>query len=327
MEVGDVLGCLECFLPLLHSIRGHRPHSHTLPEGMAMTTRRTLLASSIALPALAVTGSAGAQPATPAVQTQSGLVYGDVDGSQLLLDVYLPADGATSRPAVLLFYGGGFGMGDRSWMAEHAIGLAEAGCVAVTPDYRLLDGVGGNLWPAQLDDAQRAVRWVRANAERYGVDPDRVGAYGHSSGGLSAAHLGVRETHDNADASLARYSSRVACAIDIASVTDVTSSSPNPGIEAEFVGQLGGTRQELPDAYVDVSPVSHVDADTVPFLLLYGIDDTFVSIEQGRRLAAVLHAADGEVVYGEFAGIDHLDWSWRRSALWSLAFLGRHLGV
>lgn len=64
--------------------------------------------------------------------------------------------------------------GDRSWMGDAAQGLAAAGYVAFTVGYRLFGGGTRNLWPAQLDDAQRAVRWVRANAEMYEVDPARL---------------------------------------------------------------------------------------------------------------------------------------------------------
>ncbi len=290
-----------------------------------MTTRRTLLASALAVPALAVAANMAAQEATPAIQWELGVVYGDVDGTQLLIDIYLPADSGTLQPAVLLFYPGGFGAGERSWMAEQALALADAGYVAFTPDYRLLGEDGSNQWPTQLDDAQRAVRWVRANAETYGVDPDRVGSYGHSAGATLASQLGVRETRDNADPDLADYSSRVTCVVDIAGLTDLTIPWPDPENGAVSPMLFGGTPDEVPDAYVDFSVVTHVNADTAPFLILHGSGDSEVPIEHSRRLADVLHQANVEVVFGEFSGIGHRDWSWAPSAGWTLAFLERHL--
>ena len=290
-----------------------------------MTTRRTLLASTLAVPALAIAASTAAQEATPAVQPEMGVIYGDIDGTQLLVDIYPPAASDTPQPAVLLFYPGGYGAGERSWMAEQAMALAGAGYVAFTPDYRLLGEDGSNQWPTQLDDAQRAVRWVRANAERYGVDPNKVASYGHSAGAALALHLGARETRDNADPDLADYSSRVACVVEMASLTDLTIpwiDEANPTLGALF---LGGTAEEVPDAYADYSVVTHIDADMAPTLILHGSGDSEVPVEHSRRLADVLHENMVEVVYGEFSGIDHRDWTWAPSAPWTLAFLERHL--
>jgi acetyl esterase/lipase len=100
----------------------------------------------------------------------------------LLLDIYEPTDaGAHPRPAVLLIHGGGWTSFDKSTMRNMGKFLARSGFVAFSVDYRLLQGTD-NRWPAQLDDVQRAVRWVRANAAKYGVDPDHIGAFGHSAG-------------------------------------------------------------------------------------------------------------------------------------------------
>jgi dienelactone hydrolase len=81
-------------------------------------------------------------------------------------------------------------------------------------NYRLAFG-RENTWPAQLDDVQRAVRWVRKNAVQYGVDPARIGAMGASAGGHLVCMLGLVETRDNSDPALAGFSSRVKCVVDI----------------------------------------------------------------------------------------------------------------
>ena len=92
--------------------------------------------------------------------------------------------------------------------------LARSGFVAFSVDYRLFNGTV-NLWPAQLDDVQRAVRWIRANAAKYRVDPNRIGAFGHSAGAQLAALLGMEDTRDNSDPSLAKYSSKVQAVVDV----------------------------------------------------------------------------------------------------------------
>ena len=127
----------------------------------------------------------GAGPAS--IATEFDVVYGEVNGEELLLDVWHPPARETPRPAVMLFHGGPWmqGIGRRTDMNETARALAAAGYVAVNVEYRVMDDVPGhNLWPALLDDAQRAVRWVRANAATLGIDPDRIGSSGGSSGGI-----------------------------------------------------------------------------------------------------------------------------------------------
>lgn len=186
-----------------------------------MTTRRTLLASAALAPLLASPPLTAAQ-ATPeaAVSEEPDVPYGEAGGEPLLLDVYRPPVRDRPRPAVLLFHGGGLVKGSRTDMADPARKLAAAGYVTFAVEYRLFQAeTGQNAWPAQLDDAQRAVRWVRANAATYRIYPVRLAAVGHSSGGYLASMLGVRETRDNADAALAGYSSRVNCVTDLAGET------------------------------------------------------------------------------------------------------------
>jgi acetyl esterase/lipase len=298
-----------------------------------MRSHRTVLASAVVALLLYTVGVATAQQASPgassaaapgAVVTERNVPYGEAGREQLLLDIHRPPTRDTTRPAVLLFHGGGLVFGDRTWMDDWAQHLAEVGYVAFSIGYRLLGEDGSDRWPAQLDDAQRAVRWVRANADDYGVDPERICAFGHSAGGLLASHLGVRDTRDNADPALGAYSSRVECTVDIAGPVEPTIPPFDPS-DTSLVGLLGGTAKEVPDAYRDFSPISYIDGDTVPFLVLHSASDTLVSVEHSRRLVDALHAAAIEVVYGEFPNIDHLDWAWANAGTWILAFLGAHL--
>ena len=169
-----------------------------------------------------------------------GVVYGRVADELLLLDVHIPPHRARPRPAVVLVHGGGMWTGSRADMAHPARQLARAGYVAFAVDYRLVDAAAGrHRWPAQLDDVQRAVRWVRANAGRYGVDPGRVGAYGWSAGGQLAALLGTRDTRDFAPAN-AGYSSRVTCVVALAGDVDLAAYTRPPALD-EVVALLGGT--------------------------------------------------------------------------------------
>jgi acetyl esterase/lipase len=253
------------------------------------------------------------------------VVYGIVDREPLLLDVYRPPTRATPRPAVVLVHGGGMWTGSRADMADPARQLARAGYVAFAIDYRLVDAATArHRWPAQLDDVQLAVRWLRAGADRYGVDPERVGAYGWSAGGQLAALLGARDTRDLALAN-ADQSSRVGCVIDLAGDVDLTAYTVPPALD-EVVALLGGTPAEVPERFRDVSPLSWIDTRTVPFLIIHGLEDDVVPIEQSRRLVAALRAAGVEVEYTELPGAGHGDLTWSRVGSVALAFLGRHLG-
>jgi acetyl esterase/lipase len=176
---------------------------------------------------------------TGSVSVRENVRYALVNGQPLLLDVYQPAGHISGpRPAVVLIHGGGWTSLDKSTMRGMAPLLARSGFAAFSVDYRLLQG-SENRWPAQLDDVQRAVRWLRANAAEYDVNPDRIGAFGHSAGGQLAALLGMEETRDNSDPALAKYSSRVRAVVDVSGPTDFTSQH-DPDGEA-FLANLLGT--------------------------------------------------------------------------------------
>lgn len=225
----------------------------------------------------------------PDVSVHNDVVYGTVNGQKLLLDVYDPGDESTDRPAVLLIHGGGWSAFDKSTMKGMGTFLARTGFVAFAVDYRLTDGKT-NPWPAQLDDVQRAVRWVRANAGEYRVDRDRIGAWGHSSGAQLAALLGLEDTRDNSDAALAKFSSRVEAVVDFAGPTDFTTNHDHEG-DAFLSAFFGGDYAHKADVWKDASPVFHVSRNSAPFLIIHGSHDEEVPIAQAQELADKLKQA------------------------------------
>jgi acetyl esterase/lipase len=262
-------------------------------------------------------GRAAAQEATPTappdtIARERDVVYGVAEGQELLLDVARPPARDASRPAVVLVHGGAWEMGtDRTSMLEPALALAEDGYVTFNIDYRLTgDPAGEHPWPAQLDDVQRAVRWVRANAGRYGVDPDRIGAYGHSAGGHLAAMLGVRDTRDNSDPEMADYSSRVQAVVALAGQMDLNIPYADDFARRAVVTLLGGTPDEVPEAYRDASPITWVDAESAPFLIIHGGADPMISVEHARRMTDALHVAEVEVVSIEIPTGSHFSVAW-----------------
>jgi acetyl esterase/lipase len=256
-----------------------------------------------------------AQDATPVVAWEHGVTYGEADGRPLQLDVFRPPARDEPRPAVVLLPGWGT---TRLGMDKQARELAVAGYVAVTVDYTL-------KWPEFIDDAQLAVRWVRAHAAPYGIDPERICAYGWSSGGQLAAMLAVRDTRDTTDPELAEYSSRVACAVVLAGTADAALPSPDSEEDASEVEKLGGTPEEVPEAYRDVSPVAFVDEESAPMLVIQGTADSTNPVEQSRLLLTALQEAGVEVAYVELAGVGHGVDEWNENGAFALAFLERHL--
>ncbi len=294
-----------------------------------MITRRRLVSASVALPASTFSLPVQAQETTPATTTVMGVAYADRDGSPLLMDISLPTTGKPPFPAVLLFHGGGwtFGLGGPGTMAGPAQAMATAGYVAFNVSYRLTgDPAGEHRWPDQLDDAQRAVRWIRANAGMYGIDANRVVAYGHSAGGFLAMHLGVRTTRDDSDPDLAGISSRVNGVITIAGQSDLSIPYSEAFDREAVAALLGGTIEEIPEAYAEASPVTWVDDDSAPCLVIHGGVDT-MPVSQGRSMVSALQQAGVTVVSIEDAAGDHFtvaDWS--NAGPWTLAFLDRFVG-
>jgi len=232
------------------------------------------------------------QPVSPArassISVQQDVSYGTVTGHTLLLDVYDPGDNLFDRAAILLLHGGGWSANDKSGMRDVGMFFARHGFVAFSVDYRLTNGKD-NLWPAQLDDVQRAVRWIRAHASKHRIDPGHIGAYGFSAGGQLAALLGMEDTRDNSDPELAKYSSRVKAVVDVSGPSDFTTGSDRD--DAFLTAFFGGDFAHHADVWKDASPVFHVSKKCAPFLIVHGSRDEDVPIAQAQELADKLKQA------------------------------------
>jgi acetyl esterase/lipase len=198
------------------------------------------------------------------------LAYGP-HGERNLLDLYLPDESASPRPLVVCIHGGGWAGGGKEayeWMGRS---LAGHGFAAASITYRFWPQW---LCPAAMDDAQRAVRWLRRHAAQYRLDPARVGAIGGSAGAHLAAYLGLTETRDNTDPELAAYPSRVQCVVDCYGPVDfvaMMNSASAPIVEG-FIGKPLTPATEA--EYRQASPFHLVPRDLPPFLIVHGALDT-----------------------------------------------------
>jgi acetyl esterase/lipase len=242
------------------------------------------------------TAPATLSSSTP-IPVEENIPYGIANGETLLLDIYGPAVNSDHpRPAVILIHGGGWTSFDKSTMRTLGLFLARSGFVAVAVDYRLFhDGV--NRWPAQLDDVQRSVRWLRANAAKYNVAPDHIGAYGHSAGAQLAALLGMLETRDKSDPALGQYSSKVQAVVDSSGPTEFTGFPRDSDEDKFFSSFFGASYSAHPEVWRDASPIDHVSKTNEPFLIIHGTHDEQVSIAQAQALYDKLKEAGADVKF------------------------------
>jgi acetyl esterase/lipase len=218
--------------------------------------------------------------------------YRDGGARQATLDAYLPAADAPSpfgqpRPAVLAIHGGSWTGGSKGLMASGAAStvrrMLQAGLAVIAVDYRLARP-GAPSWPLVLDDLREAVRWTRRHAQELRINPDRIVAYGQSSGALLATLLATRP-----DASDSAISSRVQAVISFYGPSDLEALVKTRRLAHDPCRLfLGGQPGELGRLSAAASPLSSVTSDSPPMLLLHGTDDRWVPIEQSKRLAETL---------------------------------------
>lgn len=246
----------------------------------------------------------GAQ-APAGVVVENDVEFSNPDGQHLQLNLARPATGAGPFPAVLCIHGGGFRAGTRQ-SYDRLIGkLAERGYVAATVTYRLAPKYP---FPAAVHDVKAAVRWLRANAGKYRIDPARIGATGGSAGGHLAQFLGVTANvpEFEGDGGNPRESSRVRCVVNYYGPSDLTQSYGKSVDAAEVLPLfLGGNLEQARERHVRASPLYWVTPDAAPTLLVHGTKDTYVAYEQATWIHERLKAAGVPVELLTLEGAGH----------------------
>jgi len=228
------------------------------------------------------------------VTIQQNVVIGQGGGRDLHVDIAFPtAPPAQPMPAVLMIHGGGWSGGTHKGFLPAE--LVAQGYFVATVEYRLS---GEAPWPAQIQDCKLAVRWLRTNAAKYHVNPDRIGCLGFSAGGHLAACLGaLPDTPELAgQGGFTGVSSRVQAVVDESGPTDFTPEGrPLLGETkrdpSALVTLLGGSFADKPDIWRQASPALNVTASTPPFLIFSGEKDTGVPVNQALRMEEALKKA------------------------------------
>lgn len=276
-----------------------------------------------------------AQANLAGVRAERHLLFASAGTNNLKMDLYLPAHHRGHAPVVVLIYGGAWMMRNMGYEAPRAIWLAHNGYAAAVIDYRLSSEA---LFPAQIYDCKAAVRWLRAHAAQYGLDADRIGAWGDSSGGHLACLLG---TAGNVPAleggeGNANESSRVQAVVDFFGPTDllqmgaealpgswIDHNSPN----APEALLIGGPVQENKEKAEAANPIKYVTADAPPFFIAHGDADMLVPWQQSELLFQALRKARVSATFYRIAGAGHADPAFNSDMMRAavLAFLDKNL--
>jgi acetyl esterase/lipase len=233
------------------------------------------------------------------------VVYGKGGGRDLKLDLFLPKAGPSPRPGIVFIHGGGWSGGNRHAFYRQAAYLAsKRGYVGACIGYRLS---GEAKFPAAVEDAKCAVRWLRANARAYGVDPNRIAAAGGSAGGHLVAMLALTDSAAGLEGTggNAGGSSRVNLAIVFNGVTDLTPLAGRAQTSNPVSSFLGAMPAEKPEVYRQASPVTYVSKQAPPFLFLHGTADMTVPIEQAKLLQRKLREVGVQAELDESPGAGH----------------------
>lgn len=223
-------------------------------------------------------------PPLPAdVELQENIEYGKVGDRPLMLDLYRPKKLEGKVPGLIFIHGGGWKSGQRQDYRVYTNWFAQQGYVAATISYRLSKEA---KFPAAVEDAKCAVRWMRKNAESLGVDPDKIVPIGGSAG----AHLSMMVAYSPDDASLAGTGghpdipSNVAAVVDIYGPYDLeTPEGKSAGVVKDFLGKK--SYEEAPDLWKRLSPVTYLGAGDPPTLIIHGTIDEVVPVSQADMLA------------------------------------------
>ena len=239
--------------------------------------------------------------------------YADVDGQRLLMDAHIP-DGAGPFPTAILVHGGGWVAGDKQQYITYIFQpLTDAGFAWFSINYRLAPQY---KFPNDAEDVERAIRFIKTNAAKYKVDPQRIALIGESAGGHLVSYVGARNQPE----------SRVAAVVSMYGIHDFISAcvewKPVPTEILQLFG-ISEVDAEAAPALVKASPVTYIKRDMPPFLLMHGTKDEDVPYAQSVEMCSKMKKAGAHCdlipIEGAPHGMDHWEpvpeFLWYKKAL------------
>lgn len=255
------------------------------------------------------------------VNVEMGIPYVERSSGPVKLDIYRSNKGisAEPKPAVVVIHGGSWKSGDRRQLGLYAASLARRGYVAFAIDYRLAPK---HPWPAQWEDVRDAVIYVRREAKKYGIDPDRIGAVGYSAGGHLASMLAVQGAKATSNAE-PNISAKVSCVAAGGAPCDFAEMPLDNGLLKYW---LGSTRKESPEVYLQASPLRQVSNVSAPTFFYNGVMDFMVRPNSAADLSKSLKKFGIDTAQHLIPGAGHITAALDEKALTNAwAFLDKHL--
>ena len=218
---------------------------------------------------------------------ESDIVYGKGADVELKLNLGRPKESTGPLPCIVLIHGGGWAAGNKNGHNQQVHDFVQKGYVSATIHYRFAPKY---VFPAQVEDVKCAIRFLRANADKYGIDKTRIGAVGFSAGAHLSMMLGAMDKEDGLEGEGGNpdESSKVNAVVAFFGPTDFrTDDWPKQtiGILHTF---FSGTKEEKAEAYKKASPITYVNAGDAPMLLIQGTKDVLVPWAQATSMGDAL---------------------------------------
>jgi len=278
-----------------------------------MTRKSVAVAFLCGLLALSYTGQCMAA-GNDTIIVEDNITYGKAGDTELKLDLARPK-GDGPFPAIVFIHGGGWSGGNRQGYRAQIQEAARKGYVAATISYRLMKfdqakketTTADLIFPAQIHDAKAAIRWVRANAPKYHVDPNRIGVTGGSAGGHLSLLVGLTDPSSDLEGKSGNpeQSSRVQAVVNVFGPTDMAPCYKTSSVAWIFRLFMGGTPAEAAECYKAASPVTYISKDDPPVLTLHGDQDALVPVEQATALDEKMKAVGASHTLMVFQGEGH----------------------
>ena len=243
------------------------------------------------------------------VKIHDNVVIGKAGDRSLEADLFLPPIDSKERPAILIVHGGGWREGDKTQLRGYAILLARLGFVTLSTSYRLSTEA---VWPAQIQDVNCALRYLRASSDSLDIDPERIGISGNSAGGHLALMAGAKNKKFEGQGGNNNESSHVKAVCAIYPPARIKKLDNTDPLDNAFLALMGGEAKQ--SDYDKASPINYINKDYVPTMLIHGSKDNVVSLRDTNDLYEKLiankvpseihifseedHAFDGKNEYG-----------------------------